>query len=67
MMGGILHALKEQQLTVLVTHWWEYFRNGKPDERFIDFLHETANHLATHPDIKVISFADLINHPIPVN
>lgn len=61
MMGGILHYLKTQQLTVLVTHWWEYFRDGHPDDAFIDFLHETAQHLATHRDIKVITFADLVD------
>jgi hypothetical protein len=63
MLGGILHHLKTQKLTVLVTHWWEYFRDGKPDEPFIEFLHETAAHLSTCPDIKVISFSDLIDQP----
>ena len=60
MMGGILHYLKTQQLTVLVTHWWEYFRDNQPDEAFIDFLHETAAYLGSNPNLKVISFADLI-------
>jgi len=54
-------------LTVLVTHWWEYFRDHRVDEPFIDFLHETASYLATSPDIKVISFADLVNGHIPLN
>jgi hypothetical protein len=64
MMGGILHHLKAHQLTVLVTHWWEYFRDDRPDEPFIEFLHETANHLATSPDIRVIAFADLLSGAI---
>src|ERR1044071_4402893 len=60
MLRGILHYVNTQRLTVLVTHWWEYFRNGKPDEPFIDFLHDTAAYLANQPDINVISFDDLV-------
>jgi hypothetical protein len=67
MLGGIVHYLKTQRLTVLVTHWWEYFRDNEPDEAFIDFLHETASYLASHPKVKVISFADLIDGRIPLN
>jgi len=67
MMGGILHQLKTQRLTVLVTHWWEYFREGLPDTALSDFLHETANHLATCPNIKVISFEDLATGSIALN
>jgi hypothetical protein len=67
MLGGILHYLKAQQLTVLVTHWWEYFRDDSPDEAFIDFLHETAFYLATHPELKVISFSDLLSNRIRLN
>lgn len=67
MLGGIFHYLKTQRLTVLVTHWWEYFRDNQPDEPFIGFLHETAAYLASHPHLKVISFADLINRRIPLN
>jgi len=67
MMGGIFHFLKTQRLTVLVTHWWEYFRDNEPDEEFIGFLHETAAYLASHPDLKVISFEDLLTNRIPLN
>jgi hypothetical protein len=59
MLEGIMHYLETQPLTVLVTHWWEYFRDGQPDESFIQFLHETAGYLASHPGLKVIPFADL--------
>jgi hypothetical protein len=65
MLAGIIHYLNTQPLTVLVTHWWEYFRNGRPDREFIDFLHETASYLATHPHLKVISFTDLANSGLP--
>ncbi len=67
MLGGIIHYLETQQLTVLVTHWWEYFREGRPDEPFIDFLHETASYVATHPHLKVISFDDLATGRFPLN
>jgi hypothetical protein len=67
MLGTIFHYLQTEQLTVLVTHWWEYFRDGRPDEPFIDFLHETAAYLATHPHLKVISFDDLATGKYPLN
>jgi hypothetical protein len=56
---GIVHYIERNQLTVLVTHWWEYFRTGQPDEPFIDFLHETLRHLAKRSDVKIVSFDDL--------
>lgn len=63
-LAGMLNSIKEavahQQLTVLVTHWWEYFRNRQPDEAFISILHETAAWLAKQPDLKVIAFDDLL-------
>jgi hypothetical protein len=67
MLGGIMHYLNSQRVTVLVTHWWEYFRDGRVDEPFIDFLHETAAYLATHPELKVISFDQLANDGIPLS
>ncbi len=67
MMAGIIHYLNTQPLTVLVTHWWEYFRDNQPDGQFIEFLHETASYIATHPELKVISFDDLANTGLPKN
>ncbi len=67
MLGGIFHHLENQHLTVLVTHWWEYFRNNEPDVPFIEFLHETASYLATHPQLKVISFDDLVHGSVGLN
>ncbi len=67
MLGGIFHYLENQRLTVLVTHWWEYFRDGQPDESFIDFLHETASYLATHPHEKVTTFEALADGQVPLN
>lgn len=67
MLAGITQCLDRNHLTVLVTHWWEYFRDNKVDEPFIEFLHETASYLATHPGLEVISFSDLISTSIPLN
>jgi hypothetical protein len=55
----IQRQIRRRRLTVLVTHWWEYFRETRPDERFIEVLHETAEYLASDPEIKVISFRQL--------
>jgi hypothetical protein len=59
MLDEIKRTVRSQSLTVLVTHWWEYFRDGKPVEPFLQVLHDTAGWLASERDIKVISFADL--------
>ena len=67
MLTGIVSHVNSNPLTVLVTHWWEYFRDGKPDEEFIGFLHETAGYLANHPEVKVIRFSDLLTRKIRLN
>ncbi len=63
--GGMVDAIwrnvASRRLTVLVTHWWEYFREGRPDEAFINILHETARRLADARDIRVIPFRELAN------
>jgi len=58
-LGAIKRTVLQQHLTVLVTHWWEYFSEGRPDEPLIQVLHETAWWLAGQPDVKVIAFDDL--------
>ncbi|HEX3720041.1 MAG TPA: DUF2334 domain-containing protein [Verrucomicrobiae bacterium] len=58
-LSTIVEHLQNRPLTVLVTHWWEYFRDGRPDEPFIAALHELAGYLSTQPDIQVISFGQL--------
>lgn len=63
----IRQEIAQRQLTVLVTHWWEYFREQKADEAFIGVLHETANYLANERDIKVISFSELVDNRIVLN
>ncbi|HTB81345.1 MAG TPA: DUF2334 domain-containing protein [Opitutaceae bacterium] len=59
MLDAVRRQIEKQRLTVLVTHWWEYFREGIPDRAFIDVLHETADYLAAVPDLRVISFDEL--------
>jgi hypothetical protein len=67
MLDTIRRAVSSQELTVLVTHWWEYFPNGQPNENFIRVLHQTAEYLATEKDLRVISFTDLAKRRLDVN
>lgn len=55
----IKRSIEQRTVTVLVTHWWEYFRDGRPDDAFIGVLHDTAEYLATHPGICVTTFDEL--------
>ncbi len=66
-LGEIDKSINSRRLTVLVTHWWEYFRNNTPDEPFIERLHETADYLASRKDLKVISFNDLAQNKVSLN
>jgi hypothetical protein len=67
MLDEIIRSVNSRQVTVLVTHWWEYFSNGKPNEDFIRVLHQTADYLASREDIRVISFADLAKKGMELN
>jgi hypothetical protein len=64
MLPAIQRAIDRSNVTVLVTHWWEYFRDGQADEGFIRALHQTAEYLASRPDVRVVSFAELANVPL---
>ena len=55
----IAAATAQPGVTVLVTHWWEYFRDGKPDEAFIRVLHRAAEYLASRQDVRVTTFGAL--------
>ena len=63
----IRKTIAGQRVTVLVTHWWEYFRNGQADDAFIEKLHETAEFLANDREIKVVSFDALTSGDISLN
>ena len=67
MLEEVIRNIQSRHLTVLVTHWWEYFREGRPDEQFIPLLHQVADYLAAQPDIKVISFSDLADGRVTFN
>lgn len=66
MLAAIRRQVESQRLSVLVTHWWEYFRQGVADEPFIAVLHATAAYLATTPDVRVVTFADLADGRVPL-
>jgi len=66
MLQRVKQTIASRRTTVLVTHWWEYFPNGQPDETFIPILHETADWLAKASDIKVVSFDDLAEGKVPL-
>jgi hypothetical protein len=63
----IQRQIRQRRVTVLVTHWWEYFRDRQPDEGFIRVLHATADYLATDPEVKVISFRELGDSNVGLN
>ena len=63
MLESVKKCVESQRLTVLVTHWWEYFRDDRPDTAMLAILHATAAWLAGNPRVQVISFDDLTrNH-----
>jgi hypothetical protein len=67
MLQQIERSIERRRLTVLVTHWWEYFRDGSPDDAFIDVLHRTADYLASRKDVKVVSFDDVADKKVVLN
>jgi hypothetical protein len=67
MLQEIERSIERRRLTVLVTHWWEYFRDGRPDDAFIDVLHRTADYLASRKDLKVVSFNDVADRKVALN
>ncbi len=66
MLQRVKQTVASRRTTVLVTHWWEYFPNGQPDEPFIQILHETAEWLADDKEIKVVAFDDLAAGTVPL-
>ncbi len=67
MLDSIKAALDRTRLTVLVTHWWEYFRDQSVDQPFIDVLHRTAEYLANRADVRVLRFEELEGERTPVD
>ena len=67
MLRNVRQTVAGRRTTVLVTHWWEYFPEGQPDDTFISILHETADWLAKESDVKVVSFNDVAGDKVPLN
>jgi len=66
MLASVRRAVEGASLTVLVLHWWEFFRDGAPDEELIGVAHEVAAWLAGRPDIRVVSFGDVASGAVPI-
>lgn len=64
MFANVKRTVESGEITVLVTHWWEYFRNQVPDQSFIKILHSLADYLASNREIQVIGFEDLLKIPL---
>lgn len=67
MLASVRRAVEGTTLTVIVNHWWEFFREGTPDEELIGVLHEVADWLASRPDVRVVSFDDVARGTVPLN
>ena len=66
MLREVQATVLRERLTVLVTHWWEYFRAGQPNAPFIGALHEVAEWLGRTRDIRVVSFDDVAEGRVPI-
>ena len=67
MLDRIRESIRSRPLTVLVTHWWEFFRDNQPDEAFIRVLHQTAEFLSQAKDLKVVTFEQAAHGRIPLS
>lgn len=67
MLDEIKQSIARRRLTVLVAHWWEFYRRGEPDLPYIQVLHDTADYLASAKDIQVVSFEDVIAGRVPLH
>jgi hypothetical protein len=67
MLSQIRESIQSRKLTVLVTHWWEFFRDNQPDEAFIAVLHQLADYLASADDIEVITFEQVSKGNVPLS
>jgi predicted deacetylase len=66
MLQEIKECLQAKPLTVLVTHWWEFFRDNRPDDAFIEILHCLAEYLAHTEDLRVVTFRDVADGRVPL-
>ena len=66
MLDSVRAAVEGASLTVLVMHWWEFFRGGTADEGLIDVAHGVASWLGSRPDIRVVSFGEVAAGRVPL-
>jgi len=67
MMDSVRAAVEGSKLTVLVSHWWEFFRGGIPDVELIAKIHEVADWISSRPDIQVVTFSDVAGGRVHLN
>jgi hypothetical protein len=67
MLESVRRAVEGASLTVLVSHWWEFFRLGVPDEPLIGVMHEVAAWLGSRADVRVVTFADVARGDVPLS
>ena len=70
MLANLQRTVLSQRLTVLVTHWWEYFHDGVENETFVGVLHALAEWLAEceeRGEVRVVPFSALAEEKIPLN
>ncbi|MFO1500569.1 MAG: DUF2334 domain-containing protein [Verrucomicrobiota bacterium] len=67
MLEEIRRSISSRRLTVLVTHWWEFFPKRQPDTAFIGILHRLAEYLAGERQLQVVTFRDVADGTVPLN
>jgi Uncharacterized protein conserved in bacteria (DUF2334) len=67
LLEDIKKVISTRRVTVLITHWWSFFKNQERGDRLKRVLHQAADYFVSDPNIKVISFGDLIDQQIPLN
>jgi hypothetical protein len=67
MLDEIKQCIASRRLTVLVTHWWEFFHDRQPDLAFIRILHQVAEHLSDASQFRVVTFQDVAQGKVPLN
>jgi hypothetical protein len=67
MLREIQSSIASRRLTVLVTHWWEFFPDRQPDKAFIGVLHQLAEWIAASDDFRVVTFRDVAEGKVPLN
>lgn len=68
-LAAVENAIDSQHLTVFMTHWWEYYPEGRPSTSMLSMLNRVSDYLRSREDVKVVSYDDLLAMPKrwPVN